>query len=388
MVSAALAADPVPQHIDPLGTWLKVDTQLPKEQGGPDSKHNPTKVSLAPYKVKEKDILAIRITGAFSYGKGFPDDGTGTLGAFVGSGSAIIAPDSSMSPGEIGTIATCPRNLGTDVKGDFFLGTNWTFAALPKSAKSLMVGPHDCFWKDNSDPNGDYKVEIQTLKSIISKSITWNLTNDTLTASFVPNAKMTLVDAARLGGYDHFNFISMVIEYTTIGSNGKRVRISLADCAGSAYDLIKNQNGDCPFNKDRKKPLVFFDPIYGGYKYQTDAFGKPFPVRDSLPWYLDEVYANNGSKGPPTQLQQSTEDANLKFSDQPGSGAEFVDEVTFLTALVGVKSNKTGDLLLADGTMYQWKSAGPLSGGVAKTIPSYVKSYLSKNGVSIRDLMK
>jgi len=142
--------------IDPRGTWLRVDTS------SGDIATPATSVDLASLGVKAGGFLRLKGQGALSYGG--PDDIVAFLATFA-NGTTLLAPGSRRRPAQVVTPPTCPNNKSTDVPPDFGFSTStWLIVQIPPGATSIRFGAMDCYWKDNSDPNGDYAVLIDDMK--------------------------------------------------------------------------------------------------------------------------------------------------------------------------------------------------------------------------------
>lgn len=122
--------------------------------------------------------------GAFKAGDQFEDSISTLMGVFSGVGGFII-------PGPLGTIypteslATCPRNIPTDIPYDFNISNGTTvYAQVPEGATSVLFSPNDCYFKDNADPNGDFGVFIRV--TVVSKP-TYSIQKIPLNFSGDPN---------------------------------------------------------------------------------------------------------------------------------------------------------------------------------------------------------
>jgi len=83
------------------------------------------------------------------------------LGVFAGSSGLLYPGPQSTVVSEV-SLATCPRNIPTDIPQDFAIrsGTE-LYAQVPTGATSLWFSPNDCYFRDNTDPNGDYGANIK-----------------------------------------------------------------------------------------------------------------------------------------------------------------------------------------------------------------------------------
>ncbi len=176
--------------------------------------------------------------------------------------------------------------------------------------------------------------------------------SDAIEAFFTPNRGLALKEAAEVTGYDHFNWLNMQTGDTYLESDLLRPL--------TKPDLL-DQHGNLP-------EIPFVDPVAGGYQYQVKKFGRPLPVRDNLPWYLDEEFSSNGIRvtdqnkaSVETYLADMTSDANndgkddlLRFHDRPS--AKPGNTSKFTTSIVGVRKDGTGDVLNFLGTDFRWES--------------------------------
>jgi YVTN family beta-propeller protein len=190
-----------------------------------------------------------------------------------------------------------------------------------------------------------------TFAGIVRNGVTQpNVSPGHISASFQPGCGFSLNGAARLGGYDHFNWVQVITLDTLI-----------MDCPLCA--VLGGLTYFPPGNLVPVLPQIpYFDTPPGGYVYEgASPFG---PVEDNLNWYEDELYTpgppfvkGDASRGMCTQLQVA-ENADLHcstgnsrvlgFEDMPEcqiTTVGFVCTVNFSTTLVGVRSDGTGDAL-------------------------------------------
>lgn len=134
-------------------------------------------------------------------------------------------------------------------------------------------------------------------------------------ATFTPNFGLTLTEAADIGGYDHFNWYQIAIEYP-----GPALLVPSAP---------------------------FVDPLRG-----ITVGGQR---SDNLPFYWDEEIC--AGCDPELQLSSniSANDRVLSFSDAPGNTfiPLFGPEMLFTTSLVGVREDNTFDELFT----FLWSSS-------------------------------
>ncbi len=56
--------------------------------------------------------------------------------------------------------STCPSNVPNDIPEDFFANESGVDVTVPPGATHLFVSTADCYFVDNSDPDGDYAVRL------------------------------------------------------------------------------------------------------------------------------------------------------------------------------------------------------------------------------------
>jgi hypothetical protein len=194
---------------------------------------------------------------------------------------------------------------------------------------------------------------------------------------FQPANSLTLRQAACIGGYDHFNWLQTVTADTGT-SNPLFQPYDLL--RGLTYCVPGYVNGIWTVNSCAALPTApYFDPPRGGYVYQGASVSSP--VEDNLNWYEDEVFTDgppfvisDPSRGQCSQLKNA-EGADFHCSDTNSRLLAFEDEpsceipilglsctVDFSTVLVGVRSGKTGDVLSAAGTGFDWHVIGTTIG--------------------------
>jgi len=146
------ASSPPSYWINPQGTWLRVESQ--------DKKKEPTSKGIAALGVRPGEFMSIRKTGSFQYNPS-GSTGNGAIAVFR-NGAARIAPGRDGAPPPEVTIPTCGgEGKPTDVAHDFYIPHDrWLVVQVPQNATNIAVGPNDCWWMDNSDPNRDFRVEI------------------------------------------------------------------------------------------------------------------------------------------------------------------------------------------------------------------------------------
>jgi hypothetical protein len=160
--------------------------------------------------------------------------------------------------------------------------------------------------------------------------------------SFTPGCGLSLKQAAKLGGYDHFNWL-------------QEASSTVVDKCNETGNLTPCHLLEDRFEKIPSGPLILDSPK-GGFRYQAiKRLGLPrlldralFPAEDDLPWYLDYEFDTNyrlASNPDETQFEQYTNDGKLSFNDKPCSPA---GDVKFKTRLAGVRADGSGEIILID----------------------------------------
>jgi hypothetical protein len=113
------------------------------------------------------DTVGLTRLGAFDCGAPCIDDRVGMIAVFSSSNTLLASSQLHRVPGAIDAgvdFVTQPTNIGglaTDIPEDFqVLGTGVT-VTIPAGAAYLFVVAHDSFYGDNTDPNGDFAVDIE-----------------------------------------------------------------------------------------------------------------------------------------------------------------------------------------------------------------------------------
>jgi hypothetical protein len=324
---------------------------------------------------------------------GFLGNNTGNLSSVFAADSVSITPGGSRSftggllgsPGP-GSITSAYWDI--DATGQTTGNGGTALTTLQLKSGTLPTGFDPSVWTATA---GQYPKLIgvadqqnsSLAASILSDSVKWSTGSDYASfrnqeplaalpprtngtgGVFTPNG-YSLDGAAQVLGYDHFNWLQIVTlaDYLTDGS------IPLSDLSG-----LRDQFGNLP-------SVPFIDPPAGGYSYQVDRAQRTdptanFPVADNLPWYLDEKYnVDNVQPTNPfitsdydrkTQLgfvtisNSSGIGTKLLFTDSPSAPA---GQVEFLTALVGVREDGSGDILDFPTTVFRWAANSEILGTV------------------------
>ncbi len=171
-----ISADPSPvyaRQFDPKGTWLARDTSA---AGLADVQVPATRILLTEIgtalatTIGPGSVLNVWAAGGFNpcFDPGCEGQPPGAqyspamIGRFVNAnGGTVLA--ALVGAYDVITVPTCPGNLPTDVLGDFGF-PYWkglTGVQVPQGAVAIEVGVHDCFYRDNTDPDGDLRVLFQ-----------------------------------------------------------------------------------------------------------------------------------------------------------------------------------------------------------------------------------
>lgn len=195
-----------------------------------------------------------------------------------------------------------------------------------------------------------------------------------MVATFRPKCGFNLEEAARLGGFDHFNWVQFVERDSVLQDP--------SDPHHSFHrQALQTMSGP--------SSVRFLDPAPGGFYYMTELAGSPgrFPIADRKAGYWDEEYNYlpgffDHSSVPPhyyfvgrgplswqsAELGENTRDEDplvpgldtLRFNDAP-SGADY----EFLTCLAGIGGTVGLKILNSGGldACFRWKytrSLGPV----------------------------
>ncbi len=155
--------------IDPNDTYLRWDTTA-------DSAGATTPIALAALGIQVGDKIQVARIGAFVGVGGGSDDQT-SLCAVFSSSTTLLAPtvlnrvDDAIPDGgkSCFTAVTFPNSITTDINQDFFIsGPGATpsppvLVKVPAGATHIFVAVPDNLYSDNTDPNGDFGVDIRGL---------------------------------------------------------------------------------------------------------------------------------------------------------------------------------------------------------------------------------
>lgn len=169
VIGAQAEAISIELPINPRGTYLFTDTAilpLPPEEYLPDVRVSPTQFALTGFTTG--DAIIITPLGDFQPGLvgpgGVPgtDTSIGFVAVFAGS-SGFLPPGSGSQADSVTTSPSLFRGFNTDIPQDFIVGSAPVVVRIPAGATRLLFSPHDSYFADNFDPNGNYKAGITTL---------------------------------------------------------------------------------------------------------------------------------------------------------------------------------------------------------------------------------
>jgi YVTN family beta-propeller protein len=210
----------------------------------------------------------------------------------------------------------------------------------------------------------------------------------TISATFQPGCGLSLSDSAKLGNYDHFNWVQVITEHDGLALCQQTNPIWPADFVISPFCLTMKGLLTSSLISPAFPTVPFFDPPAGGFLYMVEhaclAGGScDFPVEDSFPWYEDELYDIDNklaTGGALTQAQVSAFNSNtLFFSDEPSCEFNFLYlypcTIKFTTVLAGVWKDGTGEALNIAAC-----ATGPLT---CRNIGSGFKWHVTDNTIGI-----
>ena len=141
-------------QVNPKGTYLFTAAN--------DRAVAATSVDLTRLGVSPGDFLRLMRVGAFQPGAASSDNST-SLGAVFSDGRAFLAPGPQSETSPVVTPPTFFTPTPTDIPQDFNVPGTPVLVQVPAGATSLLLSPVDSFFSDNTDPNGDYGVQIASV---------------------------------------------------------------------------------------------------------------------------------------------------------------------------------------------------------------------------------
>ncbi len=137
-------------------------------------------INLESNGIHEHDTIEIVARGAFKFGTSLPDDANATIAVFSRDNTLLDPSQRSRVPGAIQTSQppadTGPTYFGnepTNIPEDFNVVPRVTLT-VPAGAKFLFIAPADGVYCDNSDPNGDYGMQINLTSGIGGRVVDQN----------------------------------------------------------------------------------------------------------------------------------------------------------------------------------------------------------------------
>lgn len=137
----------------------------------PDPVDNPpstTAVALAPLGITPGMVLDVRTIGDWHNGPN--GDLFAEMMVVFSSSNTLLAPaNRHRVPGALGvgrnnrSGLSCPSGDSLDVPEDFYIDADTTIVVVPPGAQYLFVATADCYWMDNSDPDGDLRLRLTPL---------------------------------------------------------------------------------------------------------------------------------------------------------------------------------------------------------------------------------
>lgn len=153
-------------QLNPRGTYL----QTYSDSGATVS----SRIALASLGIQPGDWIRIEGQGYMKRNSATPDETREIISVFSSNNTLLSADLQFRVPGAIDagvdfeTLNTYyPYSNGhpTDIPEDFAVASaslnfDHVIVQVPAGAAYLFVAPHDCYYSDNSDPNGDFGIEI------------------------------------------------------------------------------------------------------------------------------------------------------------------------------------------------------------------------------------
>ncbi len=148
------------------------DVTLTMSGAGPYLRVDPTDVAGSPRIVPLADYgfapgSTLRITPLGDFHNGIDGDIHTPMFAVFSASSVLLAPNlqqrvaGALDAGtDTNSGLTCPSGLPTDIAEDFFVPVGGVEVVIPAGATHLFIQPVECYFIDNSDPDGDYAVSL------------------------------------------------------------------------------------------------------------------------------------------------------------------------------------------------------------------------------------
>lgn len=165
LVAPALAHAQVTVPVNPFGAYLRVDPV--------DSAQPAVVLSLAGLGLAAGTSIRIDPQGDFDNGPG-GDTFKSMFGVFSASPTLLDPTLVQRVPDALGagrnsiSGQTCPSLLPTDIPEDFGIPDTGTVVTIPAGATHLFLQPSECYFADNSDPDGDYAARISVVTADVA----------------------------------------------------------------------------------------------------------------------------------------------------------------------------------------------------------------------------
>jgi hypothetical protein len=147
--------------LDPTSTFLRTN----QDSGA----SNPSVINLTNLGLMAGDWVYLEQIGDFVGAAGNEDVATGTIAIFSSDSQVLDGSNAVRVPGAVDagtdfiTFATHFGNLPTDIPEDFKV--TQTLVQIPTNATRLMVGVHDSYHSDNTDPDADLGIRLTPVYS-------------------------------------------------------------------------------------------------------------------------------------------------------------------------------------------------------------------------------
>ena len=330
---------------------------------------------LGSFNFTNKSFLASSVPGGITYQYG-TNDVSSLSYSISGSVASWPAVATNLTLGDLSTnviSGTLPAGVDPGIGNHIVFGSQG--GALPvngfaSGSHCNNPGPQGCsaFFQGTSTA---LNITRFTLADVLGGSVQHNTASTMITsvgggmaATFTPNLGLSLQDAARVIGVDHFNWVQIVIGSDVIPLNWR------INGSSALFPILPR--------------VPFIDPPLGGYAYQ--GFNQ-----DNRIGYLDEVYHWSGGfsfslpvGNQPTTLTQFTKlnqfgKEFLQFRDSPCLGA-VGDRMQFLTFLGAFDAAGNLVPIPLGGLGFRWSYTA--AGGLCNTpVPANVDPTLGNDGV-------
>lgn len=210
--------------------------------------------------------------------------------------------------------------------------------------------------------------------AVFRRSVTVEPSGAFMLAHFTPGRGCTLADVAKAFGYDHFNWLNVVVKDTFL-STPWTCGFFTAACL-----KLRDQHGNLP-------QVPYIDPLLGGYQFEVDqcAATTPaadFPIHDAFLWYWDEALVNPDCSPVGNLIGAHTLPTRLNFADAPRTLCTF--DLGFETYLVGVSAQgQRGEIIASPGTHFRWEYITDLFKPDTVVVRTNIDPQLAGNGQAV-----